>query len=119
MWRKENSIPYRCDNENCQFHKGDLIWNGQELRMILDHENGNSDDNRIENLRYLCPNCDSQLPTKGGKNRGRIVNKSDSGFQVKHRDGRLDAVVKIANPTTIKLKTHRAKIEIKHNKSNS
>jgi len=63
--------------------------------MILDHENGNSKDNRTENLRYLCPNCDAQLPTRGGSNIGRIINETDGGFQVKHKDGKLDTLVAV------------------------
>jgi Zn finger protein HypA/HybF involved in hydrogenase expression len=37
--------------------------NGQPLVLQLDHENGIRNDNRKENLRYLCPNCHSQTPT--------------------------------------------------------
>ena len=91
--RKERGIPYRCDNVDCQFHKEELVWNEQEIKMILDHINGNSRDNRAENLRYICPNCDSQLPTRGGSNIGRIINESEGGFQVKHKDGKLDTLV--------------------------
>lgn len=38
-------------------------WKGKRLVMILDHINGESDDHRGENLRLLCPNCNSQQPT--------------------------------------------------------
>src|SRR6476660_3941888 len=38
-----------------------LVWNGRPFNPFLDHKNGNNSDNRPENLRYLCPNCDSQL----------------------------------------------------------
>lgn len=45
-------------------------WMGKEVPLILDHINGNSDDNSIENLRLVCGNCDMQLPTYKAKNRG-------------------------------------------------
>lgn len=38
-------------------------WTGQKLNLHLDHINGDRADNRIENLRLLCPNCHSLTPT--------------------------------------------------------
>jgi hypothetical protein len=38
-------------------------WNGKPITMRLDHVNGKPNDNRIDNLRMVCPNCDSQLET--------------------------------------------------------
>jgi len=45
-------------------------WNDKPLVFILDHIDGHSTNNRRENLRMVCPNCDSQLPTYKVKNRG-------------------------------------------------
>ena len=44
-------------------------WNNQPLTLILDHVNGQNKDNRLENLRWVCPNCNQQLPTTGSRNR--------------------------------------------------
>jgi len=45
-------------------------WRGKPVSLILDHINGNSNDNRINNLRLICGNCDMQLATYKGRNHG-------------------------------------------------
>lgn len=40
-----------------------LEWLGEKLKLHLDHTNGINNDNRFENLRWLCPNCHSQTKT--------------------------------------------------------
>lgn len=52
----------------CGICSQDEIWNDQKLIMVLDHKNGKRDDHRLENLRMLCPNCNSQQKTFAGKN---------------------------------------------------
>lgn len=43
-------------------------WNERPIVHVMDHINGDSSDNRIENLRIVCPNCNSQLDTFSGRN---------------------------------------------------
>lgn len=45
-------------------------WNKKPIVLIMDHINGNSEDNSLLNLRLICSNCDSTLPTYKGKNKG-------------------------------------------------
>ena len=57
------------DTTKCDICDISNIWNGKEMTLILDHINGVNNDNRIENLRLVCSNCDSQLPTYKSRNR--------------------------------------------------
>ena len=45
-------------------------WNNKSITLELEHKDGNSDNNRPENLCLLCPNCHSQTPTYRAKNKG-------------------------------------------------
>ena len=49
------------------------FWQGKELTLILDHINGINKDDRLENLRWVCPNCNQQLETTGSRNPNRKV----------------------------------------------
>lgn len=44
-------------------------WMGEKLVMVLDHKNGINNDNRKDNLRFVCPNCNSTLDTHCRKNK--------------------------------------------------
>lgn len=47
----------------CSICGQEPFWNGKPLTLILDHINGKNHDNRFDNLRWVCPNCNIQLPT--------------------------------------------------------
>ena len=44
-------------------------WNGKSITLELEHVDGNSHNNTLSNLKWLCPNCHSQTPTFRGRNR--------------------------------------------------
>lgn len=69
---KNNLIPYRCAICGC------VEWQDRTLSLELDHINGINNDNRIENLRFLCPNCHSQTTTYGSRNQQR----NDSEYEI-------------------------------------
>ena len=49
--------------DKCKDCGNEGIWNNKPITLELDHINGDDNDNRLENLRILCPNCHSQTPT--------------------------------------------------------
>lgn len=61
---KDDIIPYIC--AICDMLP---VWKGRSLSLRLDHINGIYNDNRLNNIRFVCPNCDSQLPTFSGRNK--------------------------------------------------
>lgn len=60
---EDDLIEYKC--EKCG-NKGE--WQNKNLVLQLEHKNRINNDNRLENLCFLCPNCHSQSKTYGGKN---------------------------------------------------
>lgn len=69
-FKEHREIPYECSICHLQ-----PFWNGKPLVLTMDHIDGNTDNNEFSNLRWVCPNCDRQLPTNCGKNKKRIYKR--------------------------------------------
>lgn len=68
---KDNFLKNECYGDGCD-NVGE--WLGKPLILQLDHINGDRMDDRITNLRLLCPNCHTQTKTWGRKDRSRSSN---------------------------------------------
>jgi hypothetical protein len=67
---------------DCCCRCGGVAWQGEATPLELDHINGDRDDNRLENLRLLCPNCHALTPTYRGRNIGNYLSSSRLGCSV-------------------------------------
>lgn len=63
---RHNVLEYKCQTCGC-----DGNWQNGIISLEVDHINGDNKDNRVENLRYLCPNCHALTDTYRGKNVSR------------------------------------------------
>ena len=74
FYQKQDNIKYECS-----ICGQEPFWQGKELTLILDHINGENHDNRLENLRWVCPNCNQQLETTGFK-KMRVAKKIEKKY---------------------------------------
>ena len=61
-------------------------WQGRPMALILDHVNGVADDNRLENLRIVCPNCAATFDTHCGRNKPRRCRGCEELFRPAYGD---------------------------------
>lgn len=85
-YKKGNYTEYKCS-----ICGQEPEWNGKVLTLILDHINGQNHDDRLENLRWVCPNCNQQLNTTGSRNHAqgkKIYYCIDCGKEVSKKSKR-------------------------------
>lgn len=78
----------------CELCNQDEKWKGKKMSLILDHINGNRFDNRIENLRIVCPNCNATLETHC---RGMNLNKKYDPKNKKCENAECDIMIRKRN----------------------
>jgi hypothetical protein len=66
---KERLYEERVKERRCELCGQGEEWRGARIALILDHINGVRDDNRLANLRIVCPNCAATLSTHCGRKR--------------------------------------------------
>lgn len=65
---------YKCENPECGLSE----WHGRPIPLELHHINGDTTDNRLENLQLLCPNCHSQTDNFRGRNWNKNYKNNDT-----------------------------------------
>lgn len=93
---KSNDLKYRLIKEGFFEHKCSKCnlkeWMGKQIPVQLDHIDGNPENNNLDNLRILCPNCHAQTDTYCGKNiksyRKKIEKKCSCGNNCDFRSNR-------------------------------
>lgn len=76
LWKDTDKIgigtvkKYLAEQKEGCWECGITSWNNKSIVLELEHIDGNSDNNKEDNLSLICPNCHSQTSTYKGKNKG-------------------------------------------------
>ena len=90
-------------------------WQGKELTLILDHINGVNNDDRLENLRWVCPNCNQQLDTTNGKNKKQYSKKYyciDCGTEITKEATRCHSCAAKLQPRIVENRPSREELKV-------
>lgn len=87
---KKRLIKEGLKEDKCEICGCSNEWNGKLLILQLDHINGNHSDNRLENLRIVCPNCHSQTETFSNKRAKKHNYCVDCGCEISLKSTRCN-----------------------------
>ena len=107
-FKEREFVPYQCNI--CGLNS---IWNDKPLVLRLDHINGSNKDNRLENLQWLCPNCDSQQDTFAGRNRTKKKLEKNKILYTGNFDNEKENIIKIEQKQSETLKQNKEEIKLK------
>lgn len=91
-------------NNCCAICGQSSIWNNKPLQFVLDHIDGNASNGFRDNLRLICPNCDSQLETFKSRN-------ATSARRIKTKDNRKKKINQINLDTLEVIHTYNSVAE--------
>ena len=110
---KKRLIESGLKEDKCELCGCSNEWNGKPLTLQLDHINGNHSDNRLENLRVICPNCHSQTETFGNKRTKKHNYCIDCGKEISKKATRCQScALKIKNNFKVKPEDRPSKEEL-------
>ena len=110
---KERLIKEGIKKDVCEICGCSNEWNGKTLVLQLDHINGNHSDNRLENLRIVCPNCHSQTETFSNKRAKKHNYCVDCGCEISTRSTRCNSCAsKYKNSFKVKPENRPTKTEL-------
>lgn len=83
---KKRILKFNLKENKCEECGLPPIWNGKKLVLQLDHINQITTDNRLENLRFLCPNCHTQTSTYGRSKQKSLIKEFNVEIFQKYRE---------------------------------
>lgn len=86
---KKYLYEYKLKEEKCEICGLGKEWNHKPIALQLDHIDGNSRNNLLENLRIICPNCHSQTHTFSGRNKKNNRTKEEINLEKQKKLNRL------------------------------